>query len=65
MVAKGTFPFKEKSPWQNRETNPGPHDQYSEILTTRPRGWSQKDVYGGILLQFILNTKVITIGHVT
>jgi hypothetical protein len=27
MVAKGIFPFKEKSPWQNRESNPGPHDQ--------------------------------------
>jgi hypothetical protein len=24
MVAKGIFPFKEKSPWQNRESNPGP-----------------------------------------
>jgi hypothetical protein len=21
------LPFKEKSPWQNRESNPGPHDQ--------------------------------------
>jgi hypothetical protein len=27
MVAMGIFPFKEKSPWQNRESNPGPHDQ--------------------------------------
>jgi hypothetical protein len=27
MVARGIFPFKEKSPWQNRESNPGPHDQ--------------------------------------
>jgi hypothetical protein len=34
------LPFKEKSPWQNRESNPGPHDQLSETLTTRPRGWS-------------------------
>jgi hypothetical protein len=42
MVAKGIFPFKEKSPWQNRESNPGPHDQYSETLTTRPLGWSHK-----------------------
>jgi hypothetical protein len=40
MVAKGVFPFKEKSPWQNRESNPGPHDQQSETPTTRPRGWS-------------------------
>jgi hypothetical protein len=27
MVAMGIFPFKEKSSWQNRESNPGPHDQ--------------------------------------
>jgi hypothetical protein len=27
MVARGIFPFKEKSPWQNRESNPEPHDQ--------------------------------------
>jgi hypothetical protein len=27
MVAKGIFSFKEKSPWQNRESNPGRHDQ--------------------------------------
>jgi hypothetical protein len=27
MVAKGIFPFKEKYPRQNRESNPGPHDQ--------------------------------------
>jgi hypothetical protein len=27
MVAKRIFLFKEKSPWQNRESNPGPHDQ--------------------------------------
>jgi hypothetical protein len=27
IFAKGIFPFKEKSPWQNRESNPGPHDQ--------------------------------------
>jgi hypothetical protein len=26
MVTIGIF-FKEKSPWQNRESNPGPHDQ--------------------------------------
>jgi hypothetical protein len=41
MVTMGIFPFKEKSPWQNRESNPEPHDQQSETLTTRPRGWSQ------------------------
>jgi hypothetical protein len=23
----GDLPLKEKSPWQNRESNPGPHDQ--------------------------------------
>jgi hypothetical protein len=40
MVAMGIFPFKEKSPWQNLESNPGPQDQQSETLTTRPRGWS-------------------------
>jgi hypothetical protein len=41
MVAMRIFPFKEKSPWQNLESNPGPHDQWSETLTTRPRaGWS-------------------------
>jgi hypothetical protein len=39
MVAKGIIPIEGKSPWQNRESNPGPHDQ-SETLTTRPRGWS-------------------------
>jgi hypothetical protein len=27
QVARGIFPFKEKSPWQNRESNPGPHDK--------------------------------------
>jgi hypothetical protein len=27
MVAMGIFLFKEKSPWHNRESNPGPHDQ--------------------------------------
>jgi hypothetical protein len=27
MVAMGIFPFKEKSPWQKRESNPGPHNQ--------------------------------------
>jgi hypothetical protein len=27
MVTMEIFPFKEKSPWQNRESNPGPHDQ--------------------------------------
>jgi hypothetical protein len=26
MVIMGIFPFKEKSPWQNQESNPGPHD---------------------------------------
>jgi hypothetical protein len=40
MVAKGIIPFKEKSPWQNRDSTPGPHDQQSETLTTRLRGWS-------------------------
>jgi hypothetical protein len=27
MVTMGIFPFKENSPWQNRKSNPGPHDQ--------------------------------------
>jgi hypothetical protein len=27
MVAMGIFPFKEKFPWQSRESNLGPHDQ--------------------------------------
>jgi hypothetical protein len=27
MVAMGIFPFKENSPWQNRESNPGLRDQ--------------------------------------
>jgi hypothetical protein len=40
MVTMGIFPFKEKSPWKNRESKPGPHDQQSETLTTRPWGWS-------------------------
>jgi hypothetical protein len=26
MVTMGIFPFKEKFPWQNRESNPVPHD---------------------------------------
>jgi hypothetical protein len=38
----GIFPYKEKSPRQNRESNLGPQVQYSETLTTRPRGWSYK-----------------------
>jgi hypothetical protein len=42
MVTMGIFPFKEKFPWQNRESNLGPHNQQSETLTTRPRGWSDK-----------------------
>jgi hypothetical protein len=25
MVTMGIFPFKEKSPWQNRQSNLGPH----------------------------------------
>ena len=40
MVTTGICPCKEKFPWQNRESNPGPHDQQSETLTTRPQGWS-------------------------
>jgi hypothetical protein len=27
MVAKWIFPVKKKSPWQNRESSSGPHDQ--------------------------------------
>jgi hypothetical protein len=27
MVTMGIFIFKEKFPWQNRESNLGPHDQ--------------------------------------
>jgi hypothetical protein len=27
MVARVIFPFKEKSPWQNRDSNPEPYDQ--------------------------------------
>ena len=27
MVTMGALPIQEKSPWQNRESNPGPHDQ--------------------------------------
>ena len=27
MVTMGALPIQEKSPWQNREPNPGPHDQ--------------------------------------
>jgi hypothetical protein len=42
MVDRGIFPFKEKSPWQTRESNPGLHDQWSETLTIRPRGWSYR-----------------------
>jgi hypothetical protein len=30
------FPFKEKSSWQNGESNPGPHDQWSETLVLSP-----------------------------
>ena len=26
MVTTGIFPCKEKFPWKNRESNPGPHD---------------------------------------
>jgi hypothetical protein len=40
MVTMGIFPFKEKSPWQNWQLNPGSHDQKSETMTTRPSGWS-------------------------
>jgi hypothetical protein len=38
---QGDLPLQGKIPWQNRESNPGPHDQ-SETLTTRPRGWSDR-----------------------
>jgi hypothetical protein len=51
MVTMGTFPFKEKFPWQNWESNPGPQDQYSETLTTRPRGWSTT-MFCGIAVNF-------------
>jgi hypothetical protein len=27
MVTIGMFPFKEKPPWQNRKSKPGPCDQ--------------------------------------
>ena len=27
MVTMGALPIQEKSPWQNRESNLGPHDQ--------------------------------------
>ena len=27
MVTMGALPTQEKSPWQNRESNPGPQDQ--------------------------------------
>jgi hypothetical protein len=27
MVIIGMFPFKERPPWQNRESNPGTHDR--------------------------------------
>jgi hypothetical protein len=50
MVTMGIFPFKEKSPWQNRESNPEPHDQQSETPTTRPWGWSVDDIYDMIYL---------------
>jgi hypothetical protein len=26
MVTMGNVPLKEKFPWQDRESNPGPHD---------------------------------------
>jgi hypothetical protein len=45
MVTMEVFPFKEKSSWQNWKSNPGPHDQYSETLTTRPRGCSNETEY--------------------
>jgi hypothetical protein len=44
MATMGIFPFKKKPSRQNRESNPGPHDQYSETLTTRPRGWSYQQM---------------------
>jgi hypothetical protein len=52
MVAMGIVPFKDKSPWQNRESNPGPHNQWSETLTTRQRGWSEQlELDRGILFK--------------
>jgi hypothetical protein len=36
MVAMGIFPFKGKFSQQNQESNPGPHGEWSEVLTTKP-----------------------------
>jgi hypothetical protein len=31
MVTMGIFPFKEKTPWLSRESNPGPHDSSQKL----------------------------------
>jgi hypothetical protein len=49
MVTMRIFPFKEKSPWQFRESNPAPHNQLSETLTNRPRGWSSAVIINGLI----------------
>jgi hypothetical protein len=40
MVTIGIFPFKEKFPWQNRESNPGPHDQTTRLVTLQCCSWN-------------------------
>jgi hypothetical protein len=40
----GIFPFKEKSPWQNRESNPGSHDHpvgghFVYLIAGRKQNW--------------------------
>jgi hypothetical protein len=37
----GIFPREGKLSRQNQESNLGPHIYYSEVLTTKPRGWSK------------------------
>jgi putative component of membrane protein insertase Oxa1/YidC/SpoIIIJ protein YidD len=47
----GIFPFKEKSPWYKRKSNPRRHHQQSETLNTRLRGCPcGMDVYLNLFL---------------
>ena len=58
LTTMGIFPCREKFPWQNRESNPGPHDQQSETLTTRPRGWSDTQCTCKVKMQCVRLTAV-------
>jgi hypothetical protein len=44
MITMGIFPFKEKFPWQNKESNPGPYEHLATRLVE-----SQKLEYNNIM----------------